>query len=41
MFYIYDIHEMHISSDIVYIMSPHRIKERTSHVFDHFIDYIK
>jgi len=23
----------------IYIMSPHRIKERTSHLFDHFIDY--
>jgi len=38
-----DIHDAYISSDIVYIyiyiMSPHRIKERTSHLFDHFIDY--
>jgi len=45
MFYIYIIliYTMHISSDLVYIyiyiMPPHRIKERTSHLFDHFIDY--
>jgi hypothetical protein len=34
------IYTMQISSGIVYIiMLPHRIKERTSHLFDYFIDY--
>jgi len=32
---------MQDASDIVYIISPHRIKERTSHLFDHLILTIK
>jgi hypothetical protein len=37
--YIHDVYILYIYIYYIYYMPPHRIKERTSHLFDHFIDY--